>query len=74
MAQNPQKLPKRRIRGVSRYKRSETARLLKGVVDAGHTVRGLEIDPATGVLRVLVGKPDSAAGGNELDQWMTNKK
>jgi hypothetical protein len=69
----PQSKPQR-TRGFSRYKRSETARLLKGVADAGHTVRGIEVDPVTGVLRVLVGKPDSAAGGNELDQWMTNKK
>jgi hypothetical protein len=49
---------KQRTRGLSRYKRSETARLLKGALDAGLTVRGFEVDPATGVLRVLVGKPD----------------
>ena len=51
--------PSRRppTRGFSRYKRSETSRLLKGAMDAGLTVRGLEVDPVTGALRVLVGGP-----------------
>ena len=55
--------PKQRARSFSRYKRSETARLLKGVADAGHTVRGVEVDPDTGVLRVLVepGKGEGSA-------------
>jgi hypothetical protein len=46
------------MRGFSRYKRSETSRLVKGVMDAGLPVRGIEVDPVTGALRVLVGKPD----------------
>ena len=45
---------KPRTRGLSRYKRSETSRLLKGVIDAGLTPRGLEVDPVSGTLRVLV--------------------
>jgi hypothetical protein len=53
--QNSLQKPKRRARSSSRYKRSETFRLVKGAQDAGLTVRGLEVDPATGVLRVLVG-------------------
>jgi hypothetical protein len=48
---------KPRARGASRYKRSETSRLLKGAIDAGLTVRGLEVDSVTGALRVLV-EPD----------------
>ncbi len=63
--------PKRRPRGLTRYKRSETARLLKGAIDAGLTVRGIEVDPVTGALRVLVGepgkgKPDDADLDREL--------
>jgi hypothetical protein len=54
----PQKPPQQRLRSASRYKRSETKRLLKGALDAGLPVRGFEVDPVTGVLRVLVGKPD----------------
>jgi hypothetical protein len=57
-SRNPQKPPKQRARGLSRYKRSETSRLLRGAMDAGLPVRGLEVDPVTGALRVLVGKPD----------------
>ena len=34
---------------------------MKGAQDAGLTVRGLEVDPVTGVLRVLVGNPDETA-------------
>ena len=49
--------PKQRTRGASRYKSGETKRLLKGALDAGLTVRGLEVDPVTGALRVLVGNP-----------------
>jgi hypothetical protein len=52
--QKPKRKPRR---GFSRYKRSETSRLLKGAMDAGLTVRGFEIDPTTGVMRVLVGNP-----------------
>ena len=57
--QTPTQPVKQRTRGLSRYKRSETKRLLKGALDAGLPVRGFEVDPTTGVLRVLVGKPDA---------------
>jgi hypothetical protein len=46
--------PKRRPRGLSRYKRSETVRLVKGAMDAGLMVRGIEADPVTGRITVLV--------------------
>jgi len=55
---NPPQPSKRRTRGASRYKRSETSRLLKGAADAGLTVRSFEVDPVTGALRVFVGKGD----------------
>lgn len=68
MPQKPAQPPKRRPRGLSRYKRSETARLVKGAMDAGLTVRGLEVDPVTGALRVLTGsgedKPDEPSSGS----------
>jgi hypothetical protein len=58
MPQKPTQPPKRRPRGLTRHKRRETARLLRSTIDAGLTVRGVEVDPVTGALRVLVGKPD----------------
>ena len=61
-------------RGLSRYKRSETARLLKGALDAGLTVRGLEVDPVSGALRVLVesGK-DEPRETSPLEQWKATR-
>jgi hypothetical protein len=64
--------PTQRTPRFARYRRSETARLLKGAADAGHLVRGLEVDPVTGALRILFGKPES--GGNDFDRWMADKK
>ena len=49
MAQAPSRPPKQRTRKPS------AARLLKGAISAGLTVRGVELDP-TGTLRVLVGE------------------
>jgi hypothetical protein len=59
--------PGKRRRGFTRYKRSETARLLRGAMDAGLTVRGFEVDPITGRLRVLVGESDDAQQVNPWD-------
>ena len=56
--------PKQRTRGASRYKRGETTRLLQGARDAGFTVRGIEVDPVTGKLTVLVGNSDAPDARN----------
>jgi hypothetical protein len=53
---DPSPPSKQGTRGASRYKRSETTRLLRAATDAGLTVSGIEVDPVTGALRVLVGK------------------
>jgi hypothetical protein len=50
MAQDPPQPHKQRTR------KPLAARLLKGAMAAGLTVRGVELDP-TGTLRVLVGEP-----------------
>jgi hypothetical protein len=57
----------KQTRGASRYKRSETSRLLKAAADAGLTVRGIEVDPVTGALRVLVGKEGEPQG--KVNPW-----
>jgi len=68
-SRTPKKPSKQRGRGPSRYKRSEATRLLKATTDAGLRVRGIEVDPITGVLRVLVGKPgEPSNGGNSWDE------
>ena len=54
-SQKPPQPP--RQRNASRYKRSETSRLVQGALDAGLTVRGIEVDPATGVLCILTDLP-----------------
>ena len=66
-AKPPYNHPNHAPRWHSRYKRSETLRLLKGAIDAGLTVRGLETDLVTGALRVLVGKPDEPDGETVKD-------
>ena len=71
-SRNPSPPTKQRARSASRYKRSETSRLLKGAADAGFNVRSFEVDPVTGVLRVFVdckGEPS-----NDLDRELTEFK
>ena len=70
-SRNPARSSKQRTRGASRYKRSETSRLLKGAADAGLTVRSFEVDPITGALRVFVGKESEPS--NDLDNWLRKK-
>jgi hypothetical protein len=73
MAKSRKSLPKqRRTRGRSRYRHTEITRLLKGAIGAGLKVRGLEADPDSGKLRVLVDKPE-VSGGDDLDQWVVKK-
>ena len=67
--QPPTQPSKQRTRGLSRFKRSETSRLLKGALDAGLPVRGLEADPVSGALRVLVGQPgEPSDNSNSWDE------
>jgi hypothetical protein len=72
MPQKPTQPPKRRPRGFSRYRRSETSRLIKGAMDAGLSVRGLEVDPVSGALRVLVGQPGKSEPADaDVEQWLS---
>jgi hypothetical protein len=70
---NPSQPSKQRTRGASRYKRSETSRLLKGAADAGLTVHSFEVDPNTGALRVFVGKEDEPDSRNSWDEVLNAK-
>lgn len=68
--QNPQQPPKQRPRSLSRFKRSETSRLLRSALDAGLPVRGVEVDPVTGKITVLVGKPDETVEP-DVEKWLS---
>jgi hypothetical protein len=62
-----------RGRGGSRYRKTETKRLLKGAAEAGLVVRSFEVDPVTGVLRVFVGKPgEPGPAANPWDEVLTD--
>jgi hypothetical protein len=65
--------PKRRTRGIAKFRKSEIARAARGMMDAGFPVRGIEVDPATGTLRVLVDKPGEAGAGNSWDDLLKGK-
>jgi hypothetical protein len=46
--------------------------LIKGAIDAGLTVTGLEVDPATGAFRVLVDKPAEPTDA-DVEQWLSKQ-
>ena len=59
MAQPPLQPPKR-------TRKPSATRLLKGAIDAGLMVRGIELD-STGTLRVLVERPDVSGSSPSQD-------
>ena len=61
----------RRSRGLTKIRKTEVSRAIQGVVDAGLTPSGIEVDPISGKFRVLVGGP--AGEGNALDDWQRKK-
>jgi len=63
---------KRRTRGLSKFKRSDLTKAAQATIAADLPVRGVEVDPVTGKIRVLIGEP-TAAEGNELDTWLRKK-
>jgi hypothetical protein len=64
---------KQRTRSASRYKRSETSRLLRGAIDAGLTVRGIEADPVTGTLRILLDSGNAKPEDADVEQWLSKQ-
>jgi hypothetical protein len=44
---------------------------MKGVLDAGLSIAGVEVDP-NGVVRVLTGQPSVSEAGNPWDEVLTN--
>jgi hypothetical protein len=58
----------RRVRGPTRIRKTEITRAIAGVRAAGLTPGGVEIDPISGKIRVLVGEP-AAAGATANNPW-----
>jgi hypothetical protein len=65
MPKTPRQPKPRAGRSPARFTRSEATRLLKGALNLGVPVRGIEVDTNTGALRVLFGEPKSAAAAGE---------
>jgi len=59
-------------RGPSKFRKTETTRLLRAARAAGLIIRRFECDPATGKIVVFPGEPETKgeSGGNDLDQWL----
>jgi hypothetical protein len=50
----------RKGRGPSRFKRTETSRVVRATLAAGLSVERVEVDPHSGRIVVVVGKPEAA--------------
>ena len=70
MRRNKAKPKQRRSRGLTRIRKTEVSRAISGVLAAGLTPNGIEVDPISGKFRVLVGRE---ADGNKLDEWLREK-
>jgi hypothetical protein len=67
----------RRKRGPNRFNKRELVRAAKAAAAAGYPVSRIEVDPKTGKIVVVVGKPgtEPMTNGNQnpLDRWMAQK-
>ena len=59
-------------RSVNRFNQREVARALKAARLAGENVDRVEIDPASGKISVVLGKPAEASGNNSWDEVLTD--
>jgi hypothetical protein len=62
----------KRLRGASRYRETETKRLLKAAAAAGFPPTVLEVDHVTGTMRVLFCQPDKPSDP-DVEQWMSKQ-
>ena len=57
---------KRRTRGLSKFKRTDLTSAAEATIAAGLSVRGVEVDPVSGKIRVLVGDAAKAKATNSI--------
>ena len=58
-------------RGPNKFRKTETTRLCRAVLDAGLSISRVECDPVTGKIVVFPGRPDTIGeSANDLDKWL----
>ena len=69
------KTPGKKIRGPNKFRKTETTRLCRAVLDAGLSISRVEYDPLNGKTVVFPGKPDDLCGGdNPWDEVLDGPK
>jgi hypothetical protein len=56
-------------RHTNRFRRTEAKRLVQAALDAGLIIGRVEVDPKSGTISVIPGKPEHEQA-NALDKWM----
>jgi hypothetical protein len=65
----------KKYRGPARFKKTETTRVVRAALAAGLPVERVEVDPQTGRISVIVGKPGAApADIDDLDAWLARRE
>jgi hypothetical protein len=62
----------KKYRGPARFKRTEATRAVRATLAAGLPVERVEVDPGTGRISVIVGKPGAAV--DDLDAWLARRE
>ena len=57
------------MRGPNRFRKAELVRAAKAAEAAGLAVQRVEMDPATGKISVVVGKPALAEADEAANEW-----
>jgi hypothetical protein len=58
-------------RSASTFRQQDVTKALKAAAAAGLHVAGYKVDPQTGKIEVVTGKPEAQDSGQPLDTWMS---
>lgn len=75
--QHPERNPAR-LGNPNRFRRTEAKRLVQATLDAGLSVKRVEVDPASGKISVIPGNADDAVAesltaDDELERWQRKR-